>query len=64
VPDTQNPIVEEEKEKKELINKTLALCKTFFFPLLALLSRSTGIKSFKRNSYKRTYKQISDEFIG
>ena len=46
VTDAQNQIVEEEK-KAVLINKTLALCKTFLFPLLTLLSRSTGIKCFK-----------------
>jgi hypothetical protein len=44
-PDTQNQVVEE--KKKEVINKTLALCKTFLFPLLALISRTTGIKCFK-----------------
>jgi hypothetical protein len=50
VQNTQNFIVEEEekqKEKKVLINKTLALCKTFLFPLLAIISRTTGIKCFK-----------------
>ena len=44
-PDTQNQVVEE--KKKEVINKTLALCKTFLFPLLAVISRTTGIKCFK-----------------
>ena len=46
VPDTQNQVVEEEKIVV-LINKTLGLCKTFLFPLLALISRTTGIKCFK-----------------
>ena len=63
VTDAQNQIVEEEK-KAVLINKTLALCKTFLFPLLALLSRSTGIKCFKEIlTSERTSKLVMNLLI-
>lgn len=49
--ETQGPQehdVEKENDNVEiLVNKTYASCKTFFFPLLALISRKTGIRCFK-----------------
>jgi hypothetical protein len=41
-------LVEKEKEKMEiLINQTLEMCKSFLFPLLALISKSYNIFDFK-----------------
>ena len=43
-----NEIAEEEDRKLDLaINQTLEMCKTFLFPLLALISRSFNVFDFK-----------------
>ena len=46
--ETDTAIAKEEAEKIEiLINQTLEMCKSFLFPLLALISRSYKIHDFK-----------------
>ena len=46
--ETETAIAKEEAEKIEiLINQTLEMCKSFLFPLLALISRSYKIHDFK-----------------
>ena len=38
---------EQDEEVKQLVNQTEEMCKTFMFPLLALISRAYGIYDFK-----------------
>lgn len=45
--DTENPEALTEDDVAELVNQTYEMCKSFMFPLLALLSRTYKIPDFK-----------------